>query len=55
VRQEMKGGKMIFTSWTKFMDEFALMFCPENKATCKGNLTILRKILYLDLAKGNSK
>jgi hypothetical protein len=22
---------------------------------CKGNLTILRRILYLDLAKGNSK
>jgi hypothetical protein len=23
--------------------------------TCKGNLTILRRILYLDLAKGNPK
>jgi hypothetical protein len=24
-------------------------------AVCKGNLTILRRILYLDLAKGNPK
>jgi hypothetical protein len=23
--------------------------------TCKGNLTVLRRILYLDLAKGNPK
>jgi hypothetical protein len=28
--------------------------CPSGGG-CKGNLTILRRILYLDLAKGNSK
>jgi hypothetical protein len=27
----------------------------KNKYNCKGNLTILRRILYLDLAKGNPK
>jgi hypothetical protein len=33
VRQETETGKMVFTSWTKFMDEFGSIFCPENKAT----------------------
>jgi hypothetical protein len=33
VRQEMKTGKMVFTSWTKFTDEFESIFCPENEAT----------------------
>jgi hypothetical protein len=30
---EMKTGKMVFSSWTDFMDEFELIFCPENEAT----------------------
>jgi hypothetical protein len=29
----MKTRKMGFASWTGFMDKFALIFCPENKAT----------------------
>jgi hypothetical protein len=29
----MKPGKIVFTSWTKFTDKFASIFCPENKAT----------------------
>jgi hypothetical protein len=29
----MKTGKMVFTSWTEFTDEFELIFCPENEAT----------------------
>jgi hypothetical protein len=33
VRQETKTGKMVFSLWTKFTDEFKLIFCPENKAT----------------------
>jgi hypothetical protein len=33
VRQEMKTGKMVFSSWTKFTDEFKSISCPENKAT----------------------
>jgi hypothetical protein len=33
IRQEMKIGKMVFSSWTEFMDEFKLIFCPENEAT----------------------
>jgi hypothetical protein len=33
IRQEMKTGKMVFSSWTDFTDEFELIFCPENKAT----------------------
>jgi hypothetical protein len=33
VRQEMKTGKMVFTSWTEFTDEFKSIFCPENEAT----------------------
>jgi hypothetical protein len=33
IRQEMRTGKMVFTSWTEFTDEFELIFCPENEAT----------------------
>jgi hypothetical protein len=33
VRQEIKTGKMVFTSWTKFMDEFISILCPENEVT----------------------
>jgi hypothetical protein len=33
VRQEMKTAKMVFSSWTKFTDEFGSIFCPENEAT----------------------
>jgi hypothetical protein len=33
VRQEMKTGKMVFTSWTEFTDKFESIFCPENEAT----------------------
>jgi hypothetical protein len=33
VRQEMKTGKMVFSSWTEFMDEFKSIFYPENEAT----------------------
>jgi hypothetical protein len=33
VRQEMKTGKMVFTSWTEFTDEFESIFCPENEVT----------------------
>jgi hypothetical protein len=29
----MKTGKMVFSSWTDFMDEFKSIFCPENEAT----------------------
>jgi hypothetical protein len=29
----MKTGKMVFSSWTNFTDEFKSIFCPENKAT----------------------
>jgi hypothetical protein len=28
---------------------------PPHSPPCKGNLTILRRILHLDLAKGNTK
>jgi hypothetical protein len=31
--QELRSGKMCFASWSDFTEEFALMFCPENKAT----------------------
>jgi hypothetical protein len=31
--QELQSGKMCFTSWSDFTEEFALMFCPENEAT----------------------
>jgi hypothetical protein len=33
LRQELWSGKMCFTSWSDFTEEFASMFCPENKAT----------------------
>jgi hypothetical protein len=33
VRQEMKTGKMVLTSWTEFTDKFTSIFCPKNKAT----------------------
>jgi hypothetical protein len=29
----MKMGKMVFTSWTEFTDEFESIFCPENEVT----------------------
>jgi hypothetical protein len=31
--QELRSGKMCFTSWSDFMEEFVLVFCPENEAT----------------------
>jgi hypothetical protein len=31
--QELRSGKMCFASWSNFMEEFVLMFCPENEAT----------------------
>jgi hypothetical protein len=33
IRQEMQTGKICFTSWDKFREEFMVAFCPENKAT----------------------
>jgi hypothetical protein len=33
LRQELWSGKMCFASWHNFTEEFAAMFCPENKAT----------------------
>jgi hypothetical protein len=33
LRQELWSGKMCFTSWHDFTEEFASMFCPENEAT----------------------
>jgi hypothetical protein len=33
LQQEMWSGKMCFTSWHNFTEEFAAMFCPENEAT----------------------
>jgi hypothetical protein len=33
LRQELWSGKMYFTSWHNFTEEFAVMFCPENEAT----------------------
>jgi hypothetical protein len=33
VRQEMRTHKMVFASWTEFMDRFMSIFCLENKAT----------------------
>jgi hypothetical protein len=32
-RQELWSGKMCFTSWHDFTEEFAATFCPENEAT----------------------
>jgi hypothetical protein len=31
--QEMQTGKMCFTSWDEFREEFTSTFCPENEAT----------------------
>jgi hypothetical protein len=31
--QELRSGKMCFTSWHDFTEEFASTFCPENEAT----------------------
>jgi hypothetical protein len=31
--QELRSGKMCFTSWSDFTEEFVLAFCPENEAT----------------------
>jgi hypothetical protein len=31
--QELQSGKMCFTSWHDFCEEFVLTFCPENEAT----------------------
>jgi hypothetical protein len=33
LRQELRSGKMCFTSWHDFTEEFAATFCPENEAT----------------------
>jgi hypothetical protein len=33
IRQEMQSGKMCFSSWDEFRDEFMAAFCPENEAT----------------------
>jgi hypothetical protein len=33
LHQELRSGKMCFTSWRDFTEEFTLMFCPENEAT----------------------
>jgi hypothetical protein len=33
LQQELRSGKMCFASWSDFMEEFVLVFCPENKAT----------------------
>jgi hypothetical protein len=31
--QELRSGKMCFTSWSDFTEEFTSTFCPENEAT----------------------
>jgi hypothetical protein len=33
LQQELWSGKMCFTSWHNFTEEFVLTFCPENEAT----------------------
>jgi hypothetical protein len=33
LQQELRSGKMCFTSWHDFTEEFAVTFCPENKVT----------------------
>jgi hypothetical protein len=33
LRQELRSGKMCFTSWDEFREEFTAVFCPENEAT----------------------
>jgi hypothetical protein len=44
--QELRSGKMCFTSWSDFMEEFTLMFCPENRPpqpSCDLNLIATSK------------
>jgi hypothetical protein len=31
LQQELRSGKMCFASWSDFMEEFVLTFCPENE------------------------
>jgi hypothetical protein len=31
LQQELWSGKMCFTSWSDFTEEFTLIFCPENE------------------------
>jgi heme oxygenase len=38
LRQELRSGKMCFTSWSDFTEEFVATFCPENEAT----ITLMR-------------
>jgi hypothetical protein len=33
IQQEMRTGKMCFTSWDNFREEFTAAFCSENEAT----------------------
>jgi hypothetical protein len=33
IQQEMRTGKMCFTSWDESREEFMAAFCPENEAT----------------------
>jgi hypothetical protein len=33
IQQEIRNGKMCFTSWDEFREEFKAAFCPENEAT----------------------
>jgi hypothetical protein len=33
LHQELRSGKMCFTSWREFTEEFAATFCPENEAS----------------------
>jgi hypothetical protein len=33
IRQEMRTGKMCFTSWDEFREDFTVAFCLENEAT----------------------
>jgi hypothetical protein len=32
LQQELRSGKMCFSSWSDFTEEFVSTFCPENKA-----------------------
>jgi hypothetical protein len=33
LQQELWSGKMCFTSWSDFTEEFTLIFCPEKETT----------------------
>jgi hypothetical protein len=33
LQQELRSGKMCFTSWSNFTEKFRSMFCPENEVT----------------------